>query len=119
MIRVIIIAKYSEIREGLSTVLGLAGDIEVIASAASLGDAIRQAGAPGPDVFLIDMEMPGGEGYETIRQAAREYPAAKAIALTSHDYPAARESAIQAGADGVLVKGLPVQEMVAAIQGAE
>lgn len=118
MVRVMIVATHIEVREGLYTVLRLAGDIELTGSAASIDSAICQARAARPDVVLIDLEMPDGEGYETIRQLKRLCPGVKTIALTAHDYPAARSSAIQAGANTVLVKGLDVAEMVTAILGA-
>ncbi len=118
MIRVMIIASYIEVREGLCTVLRLAGDIEITSTAASLNSAINQASKGCPDVVLVDLEMPDCEGYETIRQLKRRHPATKSIALTAHDYPAARKSAIQAGADIVMVKGLDVPGMLAAIRAA-
>ena len=118
MIRVMIVATYNEVREGLSTVLRLAGGFEIAEIASSLRDAVRQASLECPDVVLVDLEMPGGEGYETIHQLMRLCLQTKVIALTAHDYPAARESAMRAGAGMVMVKGLGVPEMIAAIQSA-
>jgi DNA-binding NarL/FixJ family response regulator len=116
MIRVMIVAKHSEVREGLSIVLRLAGEIEVTGTAASVVEATQQAYAAVPDVVLIDLEMPEGEGYEAVRQLARMCRGTKIIALTSHDYPAARNGALEAGANMVMVKGLDVHAMVAGIQ---
>ncbi len=116
MIRVMIIATRTEVREGLCTVLRLADDIELTDAAASLSSAIQLAAITCPNVVLVDLEMPDGEGWAVIRQIKRLYPHIKSIALTAHDYQAARQSAIQAGADQVIVKGLAVAEMVAAIQ---
>ncbi len=116
MIRVMIAATRTEVREGLITVLRLADDIELTDAAASLSSAIQQAATACPDVALIDLEMPEGEGCLLIRQLKRLYPHIKSIALTAHDYPAAWQSAIQAGAYQVIVKGLAVAEMVAAIK---
>ncbi len=116
MIRVMIVATYCEVREGLSNLLRLAGDIEVTNTIANLAGAIQQAGLNPPDVVLVDLEMPGGEGYETIRQLKRQRPCIKTVALTAHDYPEAKEKAFQAGASSVIVKGLGLPQMVAAIQ---
>jgi two-component system response regulator DesR len=113
-----IVAAYNEIREGLSTVLRLAGSIEVAAAAPSLSSAACQASLRCPDVALVDLEMPGGEGYEAIHQLKRLCPRMSVIALTAHDYPAARESAARVGASMVIVKGLSVPEMIAAVQAA-
>jgi two-component system, NarL family, response regulator DevR len=116
MIRVMIVAKHSEVREGLSIVLRLAGEVEVTGTAASLVEATQMACAAEPDVVLIDLEMPEGEGCATIRQLARLCRGTKIIALTSHDYPAARAGALEAGANMVMVKGLDVHAIVAGIQ---
>lgn len=118
MIRVMIVATYNEISEGLSTVLRLAGSIEIAAIASSLSNAVYQASLQCPDVVLVDLEMPGCEGYEAIRQLKKQCPRMSVIALTAHDYPAARESAARAGASMVMVKGLDVPEMIAAVQSA-
>ncbi len=116
MIRVMIVASYVEVREGLCMLLQLSGDIQVTGAVADLKSAIREAGTAIPDVVLVDLEMPGGEGYETIRKLKRLYPSTKTVALTSHDYPEARERATQAGASFVMVKGLGITEMLAAFQ---
>ena len=122
MIRVMIVATYIEVREGLSTLLRLAGGIEV-RCAASLSSAVQQAGetrpdAILPDAILVDLEMAQGEGREALGRLKRLCPSAKIIALTAHDYPAAQQRALQAGADAVLVKGVAAAEMVEAIRAA-
>jgi len=116
MVHIMIVAKHAEVREGLCTVLRLAGDIEVIGAAASLTDAVNQALKECPDVALVDLEMPEGEGYETIRQFKNLCMCTKVIALTAHEYPAARERALYAGASMVMVKGLDLLAMAAGIR---
>ncbi len=116
MVRVMLAVKHKEVLEGLYTVLRLANNIEVSGAASGLSSAIRQAGAECPDVVLVDLEMPDGEGYEIIRQVSRLNPCTKVVALTAHEYTAAQKSALQAGASAVIVKGLDLMEMVAAIQ---
>ncbi len=116
MIRVMIVATYNEVREGLCVVLGLAGGMLVTNAVNGLNSAIHQAETACPDVAVIDMEMPDDEGYEILRQFRRRYPAIKLIALTARDYPAARTSALRLGAHAVMVKGLGVAEMAAIIQ---
>ncbi len=115
MIRVMIVAKHAEVREDLIMVLRLAGSIEVCGAVSSISSAIRLACAEHPDVALIDLEMPGGEGYEAIRQLRHACPALRTMALTAHDYPAAREKAIQSGANRVMVKGMDLPDMISAI----
>jgi DNA-binding NarL/FixJ family response regulator len=116
MIRVMVVAKHAEVREGLCAVLRLESTLEVTRAAESLDSAVHLAGVEYPDVVLVDLEMPEGEGYETIRQLKRLCPGTKTIALTAHDYPAVQESAIRAGANRMMVKGLDLSDMVAVIQ---
>jgi DNA-binding NarL/FixJ family response regulator len=118
MVRVMIVSSYKEVREGLCKVLQLAGGIEITGTAANLDAFIKSAGWGCPDVALVDLEMADAEGYETIQQIKRLCPRTPTIALTAHDYPAAKERALEAGAFSVMVKGLDVSAMVAAIQAA-
>jgi two-component system, NarL family, response regulator DevR len=116
MIRVMIIAKHVEVREGLCTVLALAGDIQITAVVSNLRSAVQHASTASPDVALVDLEMPEGEGYAAIRQMKRLFRKTKLIALTAHDYPDARTRAVQAGASMVIVKGMDLAEMIQALQ---
>lgn len=118
MIRVLVVTKHAQVREGLCMVLRLARGIEVTGAVAGQSAAVEQARADQPHAALVDLEMPGGEGYETIRQLRRLCPTTRVIALTAHDYPAARAGALQAGARQVILKGMELEELVAAIQAA-
>jgi DNA-binding NarL/FixJ family response regulator len=118
MVRVMIVSSYTEVREGLCKVLQLAGGIEITDAVANLEAFIQKAGRECPDVALVDLEMADVEGYETIRQLKRLCPCTHTIALTAHDYPAAKGRALEAGAFSVMVKGLDVSAMVGAIQAA-
>lgn len=115
MIRVMIVAEHAEVREGLTTILELSDCIQIVEVAPGY-HAIRKAAFESLDVALVDLEMPHDEGFWTIHQIRRQCPLVKVIALTSHDYPAARDRATQAGANQVMVKGLGFSEMVTAIQ---
>ena len=113
-----IVSSHKEVREGLGKVLGLAGGIEVAGAIAIPATAIENISLASPDVALVDLDMPDFDGYEMIRQLRRRCPATRPIALTAHDYPAARERALEAGACSVMVKGMDVPAMVSAIQSA-
>ncbi len=113
-----IVSSHKEVREGLGKVLGLAGGIEVAGAIASPAPALEKISLAGPDVALVDLDMPDFDGCELIRQLRSWCPGTKSIALTAHDYPAARERAMEAGACSVMVKGLDVPAMVSAIQSA-
>ena len=114
-IRVLIVDDTPEVLKDLRTLLTLAGDFQIIGEAADGLEAIRQVLTLKPDVVVMDLEMPILDGYEAARQIKSCHPACRVIALTVHDYQAAREKAFQAGIDGFIVKGAPVETLVQAI----
>jgi DNA-binding NarL/FixJ family response regulator len=113
--RVLIADDSSQVRQELRTLLPLAGDIEIVGEAADGGEAIRLAQALQPEVILMDLEMPVLDGYEATRQIKACSPSCRVVALTVHGYEAARQKAMQAGADVFLVKGAAVESLVQAI----
>jgi DNA-binding NarL/FixJ family response regulator len=119
-IRVLIVDDMAQVRHDLRTVLPLAGQaaglqIEVVGEAGNGQEAIQRATALEPDVVLMDLEMPVMGGYEATRQIKERWPSCRVIALTVHGYEAAQQQALQAGADGFIVKGAPVGTLVQAI----
>ena len=71
MIRLLIVARHPGVREGLTMVLRLAGGFQILGAAPDPDAAMRVAAEGCPDVLLVDLEMPEGMGYETLRQFAR------------------------------------------------
>jgi len=113
--RVLLVDDSPQVRRELRTLLPLAGDIEVVGEAANGLEAIRLAQALQPEVVLMDLEMPVLDGYEATRQIKAGSPSCRVVALTVHGYEAARQKAMQAGADLFLVKGAAVESLVQAI----
>jgi DNA-binding NarL/FixJ family response regulator len=113
--RVLIADDNPQVRHELRTLLPLAGDIEIVGEAADGREALRLAQALQPDVVLMDVEMPVLDGYEATRQLKATSPSCRVVALTVHGYEAARQKAVQAGADVFLVKGISLETLVGAI----
>jgi DNA-binding NarL/FixJ family response regulator len=113
--RVLIVDDTAQVRLDLRTLLPLAGDIEIVGEAANGLEAVRLAEVLQPEVILMDLEMPVLDGYEATCQIKARWPACRVIALTVHDYEAARQRASQAGVDAFIVKGAPVGKLVQAI----
>jgi two-component system, NarL family, response regulator NreC len=124
-IRVLIVDDVAQVRQDLRTLLTLVSDvdnghpIEIVGEAANGLEAIRQADALRPDVVLMDLEMPVLDGYAAAYQIKADCPACRVIALTVHDYEAARHKAFQAGMDDFIAKGAPLESLVQAISGLE
>lgn len=114
-IRVLIVDDMEQVRRDLRTALTLAGDIEIIGEAANGLEAVHLAESLQPDVVLMDLEMHVMDGYEATRQIKSSIPSCRVIALTVHDYEAARVKAYQSGVDAFLVKGAPVEKIIQSI----
>jgi DNA-binding NarL/FixJ family response regulator len=113
--RVLIVDDNPQVRQELRTLLPLTGDIEIVGEAADGLEAIHLAQALQPDVILIDLEMPVLDGYEAMRQIKAGLPSCRVVTLTVHAYEAARQRAMEAGADVFLEKGAPLGALVNAI----
>jgi len=114
-LKVLIVDDVAQVRRELGYILPLVGDIEIVGEAADGCEAISKAEALSPQVILMDLEMPVMDGYEATRQIKARYPACRVIALSVHAYEAAQHKAAQAGVDGFIVKGVPVETLVQAI----
>ena len=114
-IRILIVDDVSQVRQELCTLLPLAGDFEIVGAAADGREAVRLAETLQPEVILMDLEMPVLDGCEATRQIKTHCPTCRVIALTIHDHEAVRQIASQAGVDGFVVKGAPLERLVGAI----
>jgi DNA-binding NarL/FixJ family response regulator len=102
--------------EGLRKLLEVAGDIDVTGDANDAASAIKQAKLLRPDVILLDLRMPGATGIQTTRRLReQEYPGA-IIVLTSYGDQAYVTQALEAGADGYLLKSTPSAELIQSIR---
>jgi len=113
--RILIVDDKEQVRQDLHTLLALSEDIEILGEAANGLDALHLVETMQPDVVLLDLEMPVMNGYEAASQIKVIAPSCRVIVLTVHDYPAAHQRAIKAGADSFIVKGLPVEDLIQVI----
>ncbi|MBM3124089.1 MAG: response regulator transcription factor [Chloroflexi bacterium] len=110
--RVLIVDDKEQVRRDLRAALTLSGGLEVVGEATDGKEAVSLAESLAPDVILMDLEMPVMDGYESTRMIKASRPSCKVIALTVHDYEAARAKAHQAGVDAFIVKGVPVEKII-------
>jgi DNA-binding NarL/FixJ family response regulator len=103
------------VREGLTALLGLLPGIEVVGAATDGDDAVRQAAELGPDVVLMDLNMPRCNGVEATERLRETRPGVRVVVLTTYSDDAWVFSALQAGARGFLTKDAGAQEIRRAI----
>jgi DNA-binding NarL/FixJ family response regulator len=118
MIRVAIVDDHELVRAGLSELLGSAGDIEVVATAADGADALAAVARGEPDVVLMDLSMPGMGGIEATRGIAAAHPEVRIVALTSFSDSPQVLGALDAGAIGFLLKDASPDELRDAVRAA-
>lgn len=103
-------------REGLVNLISSAPDVEVIAEAKDGKEATERAKKIKPDVVLIDIGMPVMNGIEATRIIKKENPQVKVIAVSMHSDRQFVKGALEAGADGYLLKNCTYRQLIDAIQ---
>jgi len=115
-IRILIADDHPVVRDGLAAILSTQPDFQVAAQAGSGAEAISKAVAYQPDVLLLDLEMPDMDGVEVLKQLRARDPGLRAIIFTAFDADERILQAVQAGAQGYLLKGAPRDELFRAIR---
>jgi len=118
VIRVLLADDHPVVREGLRGMLAAETDIDVVAEAGSGTQAAVLAAANDPDVILMDLRMPDGDGVEAIGRLRAEGNAAKSIVLTPYNTDPDIIRAVEAEAAGYLLKDTPRADLIAAIRAA-
>ncbi len=116
MIRVCIVDDQTLVREGIRSLLGLAGDIEVVAEASDGQEAIGAIMRSTPDVVLLDMRMPKKTGIDVLKELRARAVEVRAILLTTFDEDAVVLEAVRAGAKGFLLKDVTKDALFSAIR---
>lgn len=104
------------LRKGLRQLLTLSGEMEVVAEASNGKDAIKLASELDPDLILLDLNMQGMDGLETLRHLRDEGVTSRIVMLTVSDADEDVLSAISAGADGYLLKDMEPEDMLVQIE---
>jgi DNA-binding NarL/FixJ family response regulator len=115
-IRVLIADDQRVVREGLSMLVGLIDDVQVVGVACDGAEAVRLAEAQRPDVILMDLRMPDLDGIAATAQLRERFPAARVLVLTTYADEDAIVPALQAGARGYLTKDASAEQIETAIR---
>lgn len=116
MIRLLIADDQSLVRGALAALLSLEEDLEVVAEVGRGDEVVEAARVHGPDVALLDIEMPGIDGIAAAAALRAERPEVKVIVVTTFGRPGYLRRAMEAGASGFVVKDIPAGQLADAIR---
>ncbi|WP_433440183.1 response regulator transcription factor [Nonomuraea sp. CA-141351] len=115
MLSVMIVDDHPIVREGLRGMLQSEPDIEVVGEAGSADEAVAVVPRLGPDVILMDLRMPGGDGISAI---VRLGPGQRVVVLTTYEDDGEILRAVAAGAAGYLLKDVSRADLARAVRAA-
>lgn len=116
MINVFLVDDHEIVRRGIAQLIDAESDLRVVGEAGSFEQATRRLAATAPDVVILDMRLPDGDGIDLCRDIRSARPEVACLILTAYDDDAALRSAVLAGASGYVLKDIRSQELIGAIR---
>jgi two-component system response regulator DesR len=114
-VRVLLAEDQAMVRGAIAALLTLEEDIEIVAEASRGDEVVALALESGPDVALLDVEMPGGDGLDAAAALRDKLPSCRMIILTTFGRAGYLKRAMENGAAGFLLKDAPSSELAKAI----
>jgi two-component system response regulator DesR len=103
-VRIVLVDDENLIRSALATMLGLEDDLEVVGQAPTAADGLRLVTDHTPDVVVVDLQLPDGDGLDLCTRIASASPHTRCLVLTSHARPGYLKRALSQGVLGFLPK---------------
>lgn len=116
MVRVFLVDDHEVVRRGLIDLLGADPELDVVGEAGSVAEAMSRIPAADPDVAVLDVRLPDGNGIELCRDLLSRMPELRCLILTSYTSDEAMLDAILAGASGYVVKDIKGMELARAVK---
>lgn len=116
MAKVMVADDHPVFRQGLISLLKQYPDFEVVGEASNGQEAVVKAGKLKPDVIIMDVNMPGGDGIEATIALRQTLPSVRVLMLTVSEEGDNLFNAIKAGAGGYMLKNVALQELVDAVR---
>jgi len=115
-VRVFLLDDHEVVRRGVRSLIEVEEDLVVVGEAATAADALARIPPTRPDVAIVDVRLPDGNGVEVCREIRSTYPEIQCLVLTSFADDEALFDAIMAGAAGYLLKQIKENDLVDAIR---
>jgi two-component system, NarL family, response regulator DesR len=116
MIRILVAEDQATVRGALAALLRLEGDLEIVAEVGRGDEVVPRALETQPDVALVDIEMPGGDGLSAAKALHEHLPACRVVILTTFGRSGYLRRAMESGAVGFLLKVAPSAELAVALR---
>jgi DNA-binding NarL/FixJ family response regulator len=114
--RIVMVDDHLVVRDGLKTLLEISGIAQVVGAATCAEEAIGLVGQTPCDLILLDIELPSNDGIWCTRELKSRHPHLPILILTMHSDDRLVVEALQAGADGYLIKSASFEEVVRALR---
>lgn len=118
MTRVFLVDDHEIVRRGVAELLQREPDLEVVGEAGDVAHALSRIEATVPDVALLDMRLPDGDGIALCREIRSRHPEVTCLILTAYDDDEAAMSAVLAGAAGYVLKNINGSKLVEQVRAA-
>jgi DNA-binding NarL/FixJ family response regulator len=115
-LRILLVDDHEVVRVGVRALIERQPGMQVVGEAGTVREAVEQARSLLPDVVLLDVRLPGGDGLEACRQIKGERPETRIIVLTSFPDDEVLFDAIASGADGYVLKQIGSDDLVRALE---
>jgi DNA-binding NarL/FixJ family response regulator len=116
VLKVFLVDDHELVRRGVADLLDEEPDLMVIGQASSVSEALARVPATNPDVVVLDVRLPDGNGVELCRELRSRLPELNCLMLTSYTDEEAMMDAILAGAGGYVIKDIKGMELVSAVR---
>lgn len=115
-IKILIVDDHPLMRVGISAIIDAQPDMITVAQAGTAEEALKQYAEHRPDIALVDLRLPDKSGVEIIRAIRSKNSEAKFVVLTTYDGDEDIHQALEAGARGYIIKGMPYDALIHALR---
>ena len=116
MIRVFLVDDHEIVRRGIAELIDAENDLEVVGESATVARTLGRVRATTPDVVVLDVRLPDGNGIDLCREVRSADPQVRCIILTAYDDDEASRAAVLAGASGYVLKDIRGQKLIESIR---